>query len=213
MPTSRRGRPCRSPGTRTGRTPPTIWPWCSTSSSSCTATAALATTGRSVTGFAKLDQHKVLVVGHQKGRTYKERSACYFGCAHPGGLPQGDPEDEAGREVRPADHLLDRHARRLSGHRRRGARPGAGDRREHVRDVAAADADHLRRDRRRGHRRGAGDRRRRPRGDARVRLLLGDQPRRLRRHSLEEPPVRRAGGRRPSSSRRKTCCGWAWSTT
>ena len=37
------------------------------------------------TGFARLDQHKVLVVGHQKGRTYKERSACYFGCAHPEG--------------------------------------------------------------------------------------------------------------------------------
>lgn len=38
-----------------------------------------------LTGFAKLDQHKVMVVGHQKGRTYKERSACYFGCAHPEG--------------------------------------------------------------------------------------------------------------------------------
>jgi acetyl-CoA carboxylase carboxyl transferase subunit alpha len=38
-----------------------------------------------ISGFARLDQHKVLVVGHQKGRTYKERSACYFGCAHPEG--------------------------------------------------------------------------------------------------------------------------------
>jgi acetyl-CoA carboxylase carboxyl transferase subunit alpha len=38
-----------------------------------------------ITGFAKLEQYKVLVVGHQKGRTYKERSACYFGCAHPEG--------------------------------------------------------------------------------------------------------------------------------
>lgn len=36
-------------------------------------------------GFAKLDKHKVLVVGHEKGRSYKERSACYFGCAHPEG--------------------------------------------------------------------------------------------------------------------------------
>jgi acetyl-CoA carboxylase carboxyl transferase subunit alpha len=36
-------------------------------------------------GFAKLDEHKVMVVGHQKGRTYKERQACYFGCAHPEG--------------------------------------------------------------------------------------------------------------------------------
>lgn len=38
-----------------------------------------------VTGFAKLDQYKVLIVGHQKGRTLKERAACYFGCAHPEG--------------------------------------------------------------------------------------------------------------------------------
>lgn len=38
-----------------------------------------------LTGFAKVDKHKVLVVGHQKGRTYKERAACHFGCAHPEG--------------------------------------------------------------------------------------------------------------------------------
>jgi len=38
-----------------------------------------------VSGFAKLDQYKVMVVGHQKGRTYKDRTACYFGCAHPEG--------------------------------------------------------------------------------------------------------------------------------
>lgn len=37
------------------------------------------------TGFAKLDDTKVLVVGHQKGRTYQERSECFFGCAHPEG--------------------------------------------------------------------------------------------------------------------------------
>lgn len=38
-----------------------------------------------LTGFAKLDRFKVLVIGHQKGRTYKERAACHFGCAHPEG--------------------------------------------------------------------------------------------------------------------------------
>ena len=38
-----------------------------------------------LTGFAKLDQYKVMVVGHQKGRTYEERKECYFGCAHPEG--------------------------------------------------------------------------------------------------------------------------------
>lgn len=36
-------------------------------------------------GFAKLDQRKVMVIGHEKGRTYKERTVCYFGCAHPEG--------------------------------------------------------------------------------------------------------------------------------
>ncbi len=38
-----------------------------------------------LTGFAKIGRQKVMVVGHQKGRTYKERTACHFGCAHPEG--------------------------------------------------------------------------------------------------------------------------------
>ena len=38
-----------------------------------------------LTGFAKLDQFKVMVVGHQKGRTIKEKNQCFFGCAHPEG--------------------------------------------------------------------------------------------------------------------------------
>ncbi len=37
------------------------------------------------TGWAKLDAYKVMVVGHQKGKTLKERNACYFGCGHPEG--------------------------------------------------------------------------------------------------------------------------------
>ncbi len=36
-------------------------------------------------GFAKLGNFKVLVIGHQKGRTVKQRAECYFGCAHPEG--------------------------------------------------------------------------------------------------------------------------------
>ncbi len=36
-------------------------------------------------GFAKLEHHKVMVVGHQKGRNLKERSVCNYGCAHPEG--------------------------------------------------------------------------------------------------------------------------------
>ncbi|MBA62206.1 MAG: acetyl-CoA carboxylase carboxyl transferase subunit alpha [Planctomycetaceae bacterium] len=38
-----------------------------------------------LTGFAKLGHQKVMVIGHQKGRTVKERTECFFGCAHPEG--------------------------------------------------------------------------------------------------------------------------------
>ena len=36
-------------------------------------------------GFAKLGRFKVMLVGHQKGKTLEERQECYFGCAHPEG--------------------------------------------------------------------------------------------------------------------------------
>jgi acetyl-CoA carboxylase carboxyl transferase subunit alpha len=36
-------------------------------------------------GFARLDGHKVLLLGHQKGKTIAERQQCYYGCAHPEG--------------------------------------------------------------------------------------------------------------------------------
>lgn len=38
-----------------------------------------------VTGFARLAGHKVMLVGHQKGRDTHERRDCNFGCAHPEG--------------------------------------------------------------------------------------------------------------------------------
>jgi acetyl-CoA carboxylase carboxyl transferase subunit alpha len=37
------------------------------------------------TGWAKLDTFKVMFVGHQKGKSVKERMACNYGCAHPEG--------------------------------------------------------------------------------------------------------------------------------
>jgi acetyl-CoA carboxylase carboxyl transferase subunit alpha len=37
------------------------------------------------TGFARLGDHRVLLLGHQKGHTLKERSECLYGCAHPEG--------------------------------------------------------------------------------------------------------------------------------
>jgi acetyl-CoA carboxylase carboxyl transferase subunit alpha len=36
-------------------------------------------------GFASLDRTKVMVLGHQKGRTFNDRTENYFGCAHPQG--------------------------------------------------------------------------------------------------------------------------------
>ncbi len=38
-----------------------------------------------VTGFARIGPWKVLLVGHQKGRTTPERISCRFGCANPEG--------------------------------------------------------------------------------------------------------------------------------
>ncbi len=38
-----------------------------------------------VTGLAHLGDQKVLLVGHQKGKTLADRQACNFGCAHPEG--------------------------------------------------------------------------------------------------------------------------------
>ncbi|AMV26519.1 Acetyl-coenzyme A carboxylase carboxyl transferase subunit alpha [Gemmata sp. SH-PL17] len=36
-------------------------------------------------GFARLDGQKIMLVGHQKGKTLAERQQCYYGCAHPEG--------------------------------------------------------------------------------------------------------------------------------
>jgi acetyl-CoA carboxylase carboxyl transferase subunit alpha len=38
-----------------------------------------------VGGFAKIDNHKIMVMGHQKGRDTKENLKRNFGCAHPEG--------------------------------------------------------------------------------------------------------------------------------
>ena len=126
-----------------------------------------------------------------------------------GGLPQGDGQDAPGGQVPLAGDLPHRHARGLSRHRRRGARPVPGDRRLDVRDVAPAHADHLRGDRRRGIGRGHRARRGRPRGRAGARLLLGHQPRGLRRDPLEEPHLQGAGGRGVEDDLQGPSSAWA----
>jgi acetyl-CoA carboxylase carboxyl transferase subunit alpha len=37
------------------------------------------------TGFARLGDYRVLIVGHQKGHSLKENAECLYGCAHPEG--------------------------------------------------------------------------------------------------------------------------------
>lgn len=36
-----------------------------------------------ITGLGRIDSHRVMLVGHRKGRTAKERTECNFGSAHP----------------------------------------------------------------------------------------------------------------------------------
>jgi acetyl-CoA carboxylase carboxyl transferase subunit alpha len=38
-----------------------------------------------VTGFGRIGPHKVLIVGHQKGKTTQQKIDCHWGCAHPEG--------------------------------------------------------------------------------------------------------------------------------
>jgi acetyl-CoA carboxylase carboxyl transferase subunit alpha len=37
------------------------------------------------TGFGRLGDYRVLLIGHQKGHTLKEKAECIYGCAHPEG--------------------------------------------------------------------------------------------------------------------------------
>src|SRR5262249_45745459 len=34
-------------------------------------------------GFARLGDFRVLLIGQQKGHTFQERTECFYGCAHP----------------------------------------------------------------------------------------------------------------------------------
>jgi acetyl-CoA carboxylase carboxyl transferase subunit alpha len=121
-----------------------------------------------VGGLARFNGQACMVLGHQKGRDTKERTARNFGMSAARGLPQGAAPDEAGREVRPAGVHLRRHARRLPRHRCRGARPVRGHRPQHLRDGAAGGAHHHHHHRRRRLGRRAGHQRGRPGADAAV---------------------------------------------
>ncbi|MHC5114547.1 MAG: acetyl-CoA carboxylase carboxyltransferase subunit alpha [Planctomycetota bacterium] len=38
-----------------------------------------------ITGLGRIGPYKVVIIGHQKGKTTQEKIACHFGCAHPEG--------------------------------------------------------------------------------------------------------------------------------
>ena len=67
-----------------------------------------------------------------EGAQTKENLRAQLRHAETRGLPQGAAADGAGRALRLPLVSLDRHARRLPGHRRRGARPGRGHRAKHL---------------------------------------------------------------------------------
>ncbi len=61
-----------------------------------------------ITGFARLEGQKVLLVGQHKGRTLKERTECNYGCAHPEGYQKAlDKMSMAARFGLPIVCLID----------------------------------------------------------------------------------------------------------
>ena len=68
-------------------------------------------------GFTRIGDSKLVLIGHQKGHTLRERQECYYGCRAPRRLPESSEQNEAGREVSFAHHLFDRHAWSISRNR------------------------------------------------------------------------------------------------
>ena len=156
-----------------------------------------------VGGLARFNGQSVMVIGHQKGRDTKEKILRNFGMPQARGLPKGAADDAACREIRYSGHHLRRYAGRISGHRRRGARPVRSHRPQSVRHGGVEGAGRVHRDRRRGIRRRTRHRSRRRRHDDAVRDLFGDFARGLRFDPLEELRKRPRRQRKSSGSRRR----------
>ena len=110
-----------------------------------------------VGGLARFNGTPCMVLGHQKGRDTKERTARNFGMSKPEGYRKALRLMKTGRKIQAAGVHLRRHAGRLPGHRRRRARPVGSHRPQHLRDGAARGADHRHHHRRGRLRRRAGD--------------------------------------------------------
>ena len=152
-----------------------------------------------VGGFATLGKQRIVLIGHQKGHSLKERQDRSFGMTRPEGYRKAMRLARLGEKFGlPVVTLVDTRWR-LPGQGRGRGRPGGRNRAEH-RDVRQPEGAH-------GHR---GHRRRRLRGGfgpgsgrsgvhARELHLFGDLARGLRGSWSGATPTRRHGPRRPSA--------------
>ena len=159
-----------------------------------------------VGGFACLGRPQGDGDRHAKGPGHQGEHPAQFRLGASGRLSQGAAADAVGRQVPAADHHADRHRGGLSGHRGGGTAHRRGHRGEPARDDGAGGADYRRGHWRRRLGRRAGHRRGGPGADPGKRLLLGDQPGRLRGDSLEGP-LRRGQGRRGAEDHRQAPAG------
>ncbi len=130
-----------------------------------------------------------------EGPRHEAEGAAQLRLRPAGGLSQGAAGDADGRQVRPADHRLRRHAGGLPRRRIRGARHRRGHRPEPARDGHPQRADHRRHHRRGRQRRRARPGHRRPCADAGVRRLQRHSARGLRRDPVARRQPQDRGGR------------------
>ena len=140
-----------------------------------------------VGGFARFNDRSVMIIGHQKGKTLKERMQRNFGMPNPEGYRKALRLMKMAEKFgRPIMTFIDTP----------GAYPGIGAEERGQAEAIARNLfvmsrldrpDHFRRHRRRRQRRRPGSRRVRPRADVGTFGLFGHFTGRLRRHSLGQP--------------------------
>ena len=81
-----------------------------------------------ICGLGLIDGHRVVIIGHQKGKDTRERTWRNFGMPRPEGLSQGPAHHESGGTIQAASGYIDRHPGRLPGDWRRRKRAKSGHR-------------------------------------------------------------------------------------
>ena len=81
-----------------------------------------------VGGFGRFRGESVCIIGQEKGSDTELQAQAQFRHGATGRLPQSRPAHGHGRSFRHSGASADRYGGRLSGHRRRGARPSRSDR-------------------------------------------------------------------------------------